>query len=126
MLLRSHKPLLIWKAIDIPVAVFAVGQHHQAACLPHGTTLWCTPAAPHWPICCLLCVCVSSLLCLLTAAAARLYASLCRCLCVQVAFENSVDKHRLTPYSRAATEAFDMVYSGGKPDDITVLVAVIK
>lgn len=44
----------------------------------------------------------------------------------QVAFDNSVDKHRVTPYSRAATEAFDMVYSGGKPDDITVLVAVIS
>lgn len=47
-------------------------------------------------------------------------------LAVQVAFDNSVDKHRVTPYSRAATEAFDMVYSGGKPDDITVLVAVIS
>lgn len=45
---------------------------------------------------------------------------------VQVAFDNSIDKHRVTPYSRAATEAFDMVYSGGKPDDITVLVAVIS
>lgn len=45
---------------------------------------------------------------------------------LQVAFDNSVDKHRVTPYSRAATEAFDMVYSGGKPDDITVLVAVIS
>lgn len=44
----------------------------------------------------------------------------------KVAFDNSVDKHRVTPYSRAATEAFDMVYSGGKPDDITVLVAVIS
>jgi protein phosphatase PTC7 len=47
-------------------------------------------------------------------------------LCLQVAFDNSIDKHRVTPYSRAATEAFDMVYSGGKPDDITVLVAVIS
>jgi hypothetical protein len=51
----------------------------------------------------------------------------CLCWCLpQVAFDNSVDKHRATPYSRAATEAFDMVYSGGKPDDITVLVAVIS
>lgn len=47
-------------------------------------------------------------------------------LWLQVAFDNSIDKHRVTPYSRAATEAFDMVYSGGKPDDITVLVAVIS
>lgn len=43
----------------------------------------------------------------------------------KIAFDNSLDKKRTTPYSRAATEAFDMVYSGGKPDDITVLVAVV-
>ena len=39
------------------------------------------------------------------------------------AFEGSVDRRRGTPYSAAATEAFGMVYSGGKKDDITVLVA---
>lgn len=44
----------------------------------------------------------------------------------KAAFDASLDKGRLTPYSRAATEAFDMVYSGGKPDDITVLVAVVS
>jgi hypothetical protein len=44
----------------------------------------------------------------------------------RLAFEASVDRSRSTPYSRAATEAFDMVYSGGKPDDITVVVAVIR
>lgn len=44
----------------------------------------------------------------------------------KVAFDNSLDTQRVTPYSRAATEAFDMVYSGGKPDDITVLVAVVS
>jgi len=33
----------------------------------------------------------------------------------KLAFDHSLDKHRVTPYSRAATEAFDMVYSGGKP-----------
>jgi len=44
----------------------------------------------------------------------------------KVAFDHSLDKHGVTPYSRAATEAFDMVYSGGKPDDITVLVAVVS
>jgi hypothetical protein len=27
----------------------------------------------------------------------------------KVAFDNSLDKQRITPYSRAATEAFDMV-----------------
>lgn len=36
-------------------------------------------------------------------------------------FEYSVDKKAETPYSRAATEAFDMAYRGGKPDDITVV-----
>ena len=43
-----------------------------------------------------------------------------------VAFNSSVDKDALTPYCVAATEAFDMVYSGGKKDDITVLVAHIQ
>ncbi|MEW5318281.1 MAG: hypothetical protein WDW38_009514 [Sanguina aurantia] len=42
---------------------------------------------------------------------------------VKLAFEASMDRKRSTPYSRGATEAFDMAYSGGKPDDITVLVA---
>lgn len=44
----------------------------------------------------------------------------------KAAFDASIDKHRMTPYSRAATEAFDMVYSGGKPDDVSVLVAVME
>jgi protein phosphatase PTC7 len=41
------------------------------------------------------------------------------------AFQNSMDKYISTPYSEAATDAFDMVYSGGKPDDMTVLTAII-
>lgn len=41
------------------------------------------------------------------------------------AFFNSMDKSLDTPYSRAATEEFEMVYSGGKADDITVVVAVV-
>ena len=41
------------------------------------------------------------------------------------AFERSVNKRGSTPYSAAATEVFDMVYSGGKRDDITVLVVLI-
>lgn len=41
----------------------------------------------------------------------------------KLAFEASMDKSRTTPYSKGASDAFDMVYSGGKPDDITVLVA---
>jgi len=38
------------------------------------------------------------------------------------AYEVSMDKSRSTPYSLSATEHFDMVYSGGKQDDISVLV----
>ncbi len=30
---------------------------------------------------------------------------------------------KVTPYSMGATDAFDMVYNGGKEDDITVVVA---
>jgi len=37
-----------------------------------------------------------------------------------------VDRNYVTPYSRDATEYFDMVYSGGKKDDITVVVAVMQ
>lgn len=43
----------------------------------------------------------------------------------KAAFEASVDRRRVTPYSRAATEAFDMAYSGGKRDDITVVVCLV-
>ncbi len=32
---------------------------------------------------------------------------------------------RVTPYSLGATEAFDMVFNGGKQDDITVVVAIL-
>jgi len=42
------------------------------------------------------------------------------------AFLNSMDKWMETPYSKAATEAFDMVYSGGKKDDITVIVSIVE
>ena len=41
---------------------------------------------------------------------------------VTAAYAASMDKRRTTPYSLAATENFDMVYSGGKKDDITAVV----
>lgn len=41
---------------------------------------------------------------------------------VSAAYHASMDKKRTTPYSLAATEWFDMVYSGGKRDDITAVV----
>ena len=40
---------------------------------------------------------------------------------VSAAYAASMDKRRTTPYSLAATENFDMVYSG-KKDDITAVV----
>ncbi len=44
----------------------------------------------------------------------------------RMAFEAAYDKARITPYALAASEHFDMAYSGGKPDDITVLVAICE
>ncbi|PSC69732.1 putative phosphatase 2C 55 isoform A [Micractinium conductrix] len=42
-----------------------------------------------------------------------------------LAFSNSLDKDKQTPYSEGASEAFDMVYHGGKADDITIVCAVM-
>ncbi len=44
----------------------------------------------------------------------------------KLAYDSSRDRRKVTPYSEAASEAFNMVYSGGKPDDITVLVAFLE
>lgn len=41
----------------------------------------------------------------------------------EMAHTSSLDRHEDTPYSRGYSEAFDLAMSGGKPDDITVLVA---
>jgi len=43
-----------------------------------------------------------------------------------LAFKASLDREGESPYSLGASEAFDMVYSGGKRDDITVLVALVQ
>ena len=43
----------------------------------------------------------------------------------ELAFSKSVDKRCDTPFSRSASEAFDIIYRGGKKDDITVLVAYV-
>ena len=59
-----------------------------------------------------------------TAAWSHALASSCARVLASHAFEASVNKTADTPYSRAATEFFDMVYSGGKRDDITVVVAL--
>ena len=45
---------------------------------------------------------------------------------LNAAFAASVDRAGQTPYSLGASEAFDMVYSGGKMDDISVVVAVLE
>ena len=41
------------------------------------------------------------------------------------ALEASTDRDKFTPFARASTEEFDMVYRGGKKDDITVLVSLV-
>eukprot|EP00798_Chlamydomonas_sp_ICE-L_P007420 gene7420-553_t len=43
----------------------------------------------------------------------------------KMAFEASIDTKRTTPYSLGASDFFQMVYNGGKKDDIAVLVAVV-
>ena len=51
------------------------------------------------------------------AAAARAVA--------HAALEASTDRHKVTPISVRFTEEFERVYSGGKKDDITVLVSLV-
>jgi protein phosphatase PTC7 len=43
----------------------------------------------------------------------------------KAAFECSMSKKVVTPYSMAAQEEFDMIFNGGKKDDITVVVGII-
>jgi protein phosphatase PTC7 len=45
---------------------------------------------------------------------------------VSLAYTESRNKKAFTPYSFAASEWFDMVYNGGKPDDITIVAAFIE
>jgi protein phosphatase PTC7 len=40
-------------------------------------------------------------------------------------FWKSVDKSADTPFSMSASEAFDVVYNGGKKDDITIICSVV-
>ena len=42
------------------------------------------------------------------------------------AYARSQDRVAFTPYSYAASEWFDMVYNGGKKDDITVVAAFVE
>eukprot|EP00238_Polyblepharides_amylifera_P015904 CAMPEP_0196584316 /NCGR_PEP_ID=MMETSP1081-20130531/46634_1 /TAXON_ID=36882 /ORGANISM="Pyramimonas amylifera, Strain CCMP720" /LENGTH=462 /DNA_ID=CAMNT_0041905483 /DNA_START=388 /DNA_END=1776 /DNA_ORIENTATION=+ len=42
-----------------------------------------------------------------------------------LAYTISTSTNEETPYSRDASEAFDMIYSGGKKDDICVVVAIV-
>jgi len=42
------------------------------------------------------------------------------------AYNRSISKYDSSPFSEAATEELNMAYSGGKPDDITVLVGVVE
>ena len=40
-------------------------------------------------------------------------------------FWKSVDKTAETPFSMSASEAFDVVYRGGKKDDITIICCLV-
>ncbi|ETO25911.1 hypothetical protein RFI_11226, partial [Reticulomyxa filosa] len=41
------------------------------------------------------------------------------------ALNNSFDKNKTTPWSNSMTQEVEMVFSGGKPDDITCIVVFI-
>eukprot|EP00485_Elphidium_margaritaceum_P015751 CAMPEP_0202733606 /NCGR_PEP_ID=MMETSP1385-20130828/188255_1 /ASSEMBLY_ACC=CAM_ASM_000861 /TAXON_ID=933848 /ORGANISM="Elphidium margaritaceum" /LENGTH=302 /DNA_ID=CAMNT_0049399943 /DNA_START=757 /DNA_END=1665 /DNA_ORIENTATION=- len=41
------------------------------------------------------------------------------------AYQNSLDRQKTTPWSEQMTQTVDMVYNGGKPDDITCVVVFI-
>jgi protein phosphatase PTC7 len=43
----------------------------------------------------------------------------------EMAFRRSVDRKAHTPFSAAATEELNLAYSGGRKDDITVVVAKV-
>lgn len=43
-----------------------------------------------------------------------------------LAYEYSIDKEKETPYAAAASDEFNMIYRGGKKDDICVLVATVN
>ena len=44
---------------------------------------------------------------------------------VTAAFEASIDKKAVTPYSTAATEEFNIIYQGGKKDDIACVFGLV-
>lgn len=52
-------------------------------------------------------------------------AQMCAIALASQAYENSVSKTATTPYSEAAAEEFNLVWHGGKKDDISVVVAFI-
>ena len=51
--------------------------------------------------------------------------SLARTL-VRDAYYASLDRKKTTPYSLGAAEEFNLCFSGGKADDITVVAAVVE
>ena len=44
---------------------------------------------------------------------------------VERAFEHSQDTSYLSPFAKEGSEALSWLYIGGKPDDITVLLAAV-
>jgi protein phosphatase PTC7 len=45
---------------------------------------------------------------------------------MEAAYTNSLSRRAVTPYSFGASEWFDMVYNGGKPDDISIVAAYLS
>lgn len=45
---------------------------------------------------------------------------------LKLAFDKSLSKDGTTPFALAASEELNMAYSGGKQDDITVVVGMIE
>ena len=44
---------------------------------------------------------------------------------VQGAYRNAGDRHKMTPFARAAREELGLIYDGGKMDDITVVLGKV-
>ena len=44
---------------------------------------------------------------------------------VEAAYKLSLDDDYLSPFAREGTQALSWPYSGGKPDDITVILAAV-
>ena len=98
----------------------------ERASQPHSHSSCSCCCCPHTGCCCCCCCTHTACFCPWLLRLLLLQKFSCPHLTqrlTKLAYDNSIDKRKATPYSWAASEAFNMVYSGGKKDDITVLVA---